>query len=59
MQTIGGASVYVTLPTGDYDRTKAVLFLTDVFELKLENNKVGQLSCPCPYSDSTASLPCE
>jgi hypothetical protein len=41
IEIIGGTPVYVALPTGDYDTTKALLFLTDVFGLELENNKVS------------------
>lgn len=40
LQTIGGTSTYVALPKGTYDKTKALLFLTDVFGLELQNNKV-------------------
>ena len=32
--------VYVATPTGEYDKTKAVLYLSDVFGVKLINNKV-------------------
>ncbi|GJJ11189.1 hypothetical protein Clacol_005421 [Clathrus columnatus] len=39
IQTIGGITTYVALPSGDYDKTKAVLFLTDIFGLTLVNNK--------------------
>ncbi|GAA5966325.1 hypothetical protein JCM21900_003096, partial [Sporobolomyces salmonicolor] len=37
---IGGVSTYVSLPSGDYDKTKALLFLTDVFGLPLPNNRL-------------------
>ena len=32
--------VYVATPTGEYDKTKAVLYFSDVFGVKLINNKV-------------------
>ncbi|GAA5919526.1 hypothetical protein JCM5296_004203 [Sporobolomyces johnsonii] len=31
IQEVGGVRTYVTLPKGDYDKTKALLFLTDIF----------------------------
>ncbi|GJN94071.1 hypothetical protein Rhopal_007135-T1 [Rhodotorula paludigena] len=31
IEEINGVRTYVTLPKGDYDKTKAVLFLTDIF----------------------------
>ncbi|KAK7054306.1 hypothetical protein VNI00_003499 [Paramarasmius palmivorus] len=37
---INGVKVYRALPEKDYDKTKAVLFLTDVFGLSLENNRL-------------------
>ncbi|GAA5870601.1 hypothetical protein JCM1840_004813 [Sporobolomyces johnsonii] len=40
MQEIGGVPTYVSLPSGDYDKTKALLFLTDVFGLPLPNNRL-------------------
>ncbi|GAA5934780.1 hypothetical protein JCM1841_005044 [Sporobolomyces salmonicolor] len=40
IQEIGGVSTYVSLPSGDYDKTKALLFLTDVFGLPLPNNRL-------------------
>lgn len=43
IEIINGTAVYVALPTGDYDKTKALLFLTDVFGLELENNKVSTI----------------
>ena len=41
MVTINGITTYVTLPPEGTVTTKAVLFLTDAFGLKLENNLVG------------------
>ncbi|KAI0766664.1 alpha/beta-hydrolase [Trametes elegans] len=38
--TIGGVESYVATPTGDYPKDKVVLFLTDVFGLKLDNNRL-------------------
>ncbi|KZV88967.1 alpha/beta-hydrolase [Exidia glandulosa HHB12029] len=31
LEIIGGVETYVSIPPGEYDRTKAVLFLTDIF----------------------------
>ncbi|BGP11678.1 hypothetical protein JCM10049v2_007598 [Rhodotorula toruloides] len=39
-QDINGVSTYISLPKGDYDKTKALLFLTDIFGTNLPN---GQL----------------
>ncbi|KAH9851964.1 alpha/beta-hydrolase [Lenzites betulinus] len=36
----GGVEAYVATPTGDYPKDKVVLFLTDVFGLKLENSRL-------------------
>ncbi|KAJ6557891.1 dienelactone hydrolase [Mycena capillaripes] len=38
METIGGVQCYVATPTVDYPKDKAILFLTDVFGLALNNN---------------------
>ncbi|KAL8279155.1 hypothetical protein RQP46_008411 [Phenoliferia psychrophenolica] len=46
IKQIGGIATYVTLPSGDYDKTKAVLFCTDVFGLDLINNKASFLTSP-------------
>ncbi|KAI0642093.1 alpha/beta-hydrolase [Trametes meyenii] len=35
---VGGIDTYVATPSGDYPKDKVVLFLSDVFGLKLENN---------------------
>ncbi|TFY74575.1 hypothetical protein EWM64_g9435, partial [Hericium alpestre] len=37
-ETIGGVKTYVALPTTDYPKDKAILFLTDVFGPELPNN---------------------
>ncbi|GAA6039807.1 hypothetical protein JCM8097_004229 [Rhodosporidiobolus ruineniae] len=37
---LNGAKNYVALPSGDYDKTKALIFLTDIFGTELPN---GQL----------------
>ncbi|THU91937.1 dienelactone hydrolase endo-1,3,1,4-beta-D-glucanase [Dendrothele bispora CBS 962.96] len=37
-ETINGVKCYVATPEGDYDKTKVLLFLTDVFGMKLNNN---------------------
>ncbi|TFY74576.1 hypothetical protein EWM64_g9436 [Hericium alpestre] len=37
-ETIGGVKTYIALPTTDYPKDKAILFLTDVFGLDLPNN---------------------
>ena len=44
IEKIGGVESYVATPSGEYDKTKAVLFLTDGFGIALNNNKVGLLS---------------
>ncbi|KAH9857255.1 alpha/beta-hydrolase [Lenzites betulinus] len=36
----GGVETYIATPTGDYPKDKVVLFLTDVFGLALENNRL-------------------
>ncbi|KAH9933399.1 alpha/beta-hydrolase [Fomitopsis serialis] len=40
IEKIGGIECYVATPSGDYDKTKVVLFLTDVFGIPLNNNKL-------------------
>jgi len=40
IEKIGGVDVYVALPTGDYPKEKALLFLTDVFGVQLVNNQL-------------------
>ncbi|TFY76690.1 hypothetical protein EWM64_g7325 [Hericium alpestre] len=37
-ETIGGIRTYVTLPTGDYPKDKAILYLSDIFGPELNNN---------------------
>ncbi|KAM0752958.1 alpha/beta-hydrolase [Meredithblackwellia eburnea MCA 4105] len=37
VKEINGTRAYVALPTSDYDKTKAVLFLPDIFGLELVN----------------------
>lgn len=42
VEKIGDVDVYVSLaPEGSGDKTKALLYLPDVFSLKLVNNKVS------------------
>ena len=43
METINGALTYVALPANGGDKTKALLFFTDVFGMALKNNKVGRV----------------
>ncbi|KAH8104074.1 alpha/beta-hydrolase [Cristinia sonorae] len=38
IEKIGGYDCYVATPSGDYSKDKVVLFLTDVFGLKFNNN---------------------
>ncbi|KAF8552883.1 alpha/beta-hydrolase [Imleria badia] len=38
VEVINGVKTYVATPTGDYSKDKAILFLTDVFGLELNNN---------------------
>ncbi|GAA5982510.1 hypothetical protein JCM10908_006678 [Rhodotorula pacifica] len=40
IEEINGVKTYVSVPNGDYDKTKALLFLTDIFGTALPN---GQL----------------
>lgn len=40
VEQIDGHDVYVAVPTKDYPKDKALLMLTDVFGLQLNNNKV-------------------
>ncbi|EPT00991.1 hypothetical protein FOMPIDRAFT_1023529 [Fomitopsis schrenkii] len=40
IEKIGGVESYIATPSGDYDKTKVVLFLTDVFGIPLSNNKL-------------------
>jgi len=40
VEKIGGVDCYVGVPTIDYPKDKVVLFLTDVFGLSLQNNKL-------------------
>lgn len=40
VEQIDGHDVYVATPSGDYPKDKVLLFLTDVFGLPLNNNKV-------------------
>lgn len=42
--TLGGFETYIATPSGEYPKDKVVLFLTDAFGLKLENNKVSLLT---------------
>ncbi|KIN93181.1 hypothetical protein M404DRAFT_1009143 [Pisolithus tinctorius Marx 270] len=37
-EILGGVSCYVGTPTGEYDRTKALILLTDIFGVKFSNN---------------------
>ncbi|KAF7983415.1 hypothetical protein HWV62_22451 [Athelia sp. TMB] len=37
---IGGVDCYVATPKGDYDKSKVILFLPDVFGLQLQNNQL-------------------
>lgn len=37
----GGVETYIATPTTEYPKDKVVLFLTDVFGLKLQNNLVS------------------
>jgi len=39
-EVIGGVKSYVATPTGEYPKTKAILFLTDVFGAELINNRL-------------------
>ncbi|TKA49969.1 hypothetical protein B0A53_06538, partial [Rhodotorula sp. CCFEE 5036] len=39
-ETLNGVKTYIALPQGDYDKTKALIFLTDIFGTELPN---GQL----------------
>ncbi|KAI5993612.1 hypothetical protein EDD15DRAFT_2196594 [Pisolithus albus] len=38
IQNLGGVSRYVDTPTGKYDHKKALILLTDIFDLTLTNN---------------------
>ncbi|KAF7329114.1 hypothetical protein MKEN_00171900 [Mycena kentingensis (nom. inval.)] len=40
IEQIGGIDCYVATPTGLYGRDKCVLFLTDIFGLALQNNRL-------------------
>ncbi|KAJ7634473.1 dienelactone hydrolase endo-1,3,1,4-beta-D-glucanase [Roridomyces roridus] len=40
MEIIGGIECYIATPTVDYPKDNVVLFLTDVFGLALENNRL-------------------
>lgn len=40
-ESIGGVNCYVGTPSKGYDKTKAVLYLSDVFGMQLINNQVG------------------
>ncbi|KAJ4493581.1 dienelactone hydrolase endo-1,3,1,4-beta-D-glucanase [Lentinula edodes] len=39
-ESIGGVNCYVGTPSKDYDKTKAVLYLSDVFGMQLINNQL-------------------
>ena len=39
IEVINGVRTYVTTPTGDYPKDKAVLFLTDILGIDLNNGK--------------------
>ncbi len=41
IEKIGGVDSYVATPEADYPKDKVVLYLSDVFGLKLENNLVS------------------
>lgn len=43
MEKIGGVECYVATPTGDYSKDKVVLYLTDIFGIRLNNPKVPLL----------------
>lgn len=40
MEKIGGVECYVATPTGDYSKDKVVLYLTDIFGIRLNNPKL-------------------
>lgn len=40
IETIGGVRTYIATPSQDFPKDKAVLILTDVFGLELNNNRV-------------------
>ncbi|KAL7006372.1 hypothetical protein EMMF5_004025 [Cystobasidiomycetes sp. EMM_F5] len=40
IETIDGIKVYVAKPSGEYDNTKAVVMLTDVFGIELVNSRL-------------------
>ena len=37
---IAGVECYVATPTGDFDKTKVVIYLCDAFGIELDNNQV-------------------
>ncbi|GAA5868034.1 hypothetical protein JCM8547_000785 [Rhodosporidiobolus lusitaniae] len=39
-EELNGVRTYVALPSGEYDKTKAILFLTDIFGTELNNGKL-------------------
>ncbi len=51
-QTIGGIETYIATPAGEYPKDKVILFLTDAFGLKLENNKVSRPVSPQTNSNT-------
>lgn len=44
VETIGGIKTYIATPSGEYAKDKALIFISDVFGLKLNNNLVRVLS---------------
>ncbi|KAI0027332.1 alpha/beta-hydrolase, partial [Vararia minispora EC-137] len=38
LEEIAGVKTYIALPEGEYDKTKAVIYLCDAFGIELENN---------------------
>lgn len=44
IEKIGGVECYVATPSVDYPKDKVILFLTDVFGIPLNNNKVCLLA---------------
>ena len=60
-EEINGIKTYVATPTTDYPKNKAILYISDVFGLELQNNRVRRTRLAIPglriFTDEAYSAP--
>ena len=60
-EEINGIKTYVATPTTDYPKNKAILYISDVFGLELQNNRVRPTRLAIPdlriFTDEVYSAP--